>query len=269
MKQVTKTETNITPTCEAVISVLRAAWADVPYRREVVRMVNGKPDFVIEEGTTASPTRRLNAHVSKEQITRFAGMVSPEDAGRIEALIAAGTFEVEKAIQAFEVLTIAADKRIQPKTWEEAAALGSPSLATLVKYKGEEKAADLVFLLLSDYAKKFGRRSDLSEEIIQELAEDIVAQFRPLTVADLKVILNAGIQNKVFNVDYQTLFSLVLEKYDEKLEHAAGRTLAQHESTKTARQDLPPGILGMSLTEQIAEVKLLTESGILPKSRFQ
>ena len=260
MKRVIKTETQISQTGEAVLSALRSAWADVPYRREVVRLVDGKPGFVMEEGTTASPTRQLNAHVSKEQITRFAGMVSPEDAGRIEALIMAGTFEVEKALQAFEALALAADKRIQPKTWEEAAALGAPSLATLVKYKGEEKAADLVFLLISDYAKKFGRRSDLSEEIIRELAEDIVTQFRPLTVADLKVILNAGIRDKIFNMDYQTLFSLVLTKYDEKLEHAAGRSLSEHANTKIGRDDTGPGLPSLSLAQQVAEVKLLSKT---------
>ena len=260
MKRVIKTETQISQTGEAVLSALRSAWADVPYRREVVRLVDGKPGFVMEEGTTASPTRRLNAHVSKEQITRFAGMVSPEDAGRIEALIMAGTFEVEKALQAFEALALAADKCIQPKTWEEAAALGAPSLATLVKYKGEEKAADLVFLLLSDYAKKFGRRSDLSEEIIRELAEDIVTQFRPLTVADLKVILNQGIQNKIFNLDYQAVFSLVLTKYDEKLEHAAGRSLDEHANTKPWREDLGPDLPSLSLAQQVAEVKLLSKT---------
>ena len=260
MKQVVKTETNITPTGEAVLSALRAAWADVPYRREVVRMVDGKPDFVIEEGTAVSPLRRLNNHAKPEAFTRFAAMVGLEEKGRITSLIEAGVFEVEKALQAFESLALATNKRIQPKTWEEAVALSSPSLATLVKYKGEEKAADLVFLLLSDYAKKFGRRSDLSEEIIQELSEDVVAQFRPLTVADLKVNLNAGIQDKIFNLDYQTLFSLILTKYDEKLEHAAGRSLAEHANTKTGRDDTDPDLPSLSLAPQVAEVKLLSKT---------
>lgn len=259
MKEVQKTSSKqVSAVGEEILSDLRAAWCNVELEREVVALIDGQPGFTTKTVVVPSPVKRLNQHVQPEAFARFAAMVSPEDAPRIKAVIQSGNFEVEKAIHAFQVgPKVVIDKSIRPTTWEEAEALNAPSLATLIKYKGKEKTVDLIYTLLFGFAQKFGRRNDMGEELIRELSEDIADQFRSLTVADLKVILHQSMNvKKLFNLDYQTIFNLVAEKFGDKLEAAAERYISKHSQIYQGppREAEQPPVL--SLAEQVAEVKL-------------
>jgi len=214
-----------------VLEELRRTWGQLEVTRTVVAVQDETPAFVQKTFLVDSPNKRLNKGVSTEVFHRFAAMVKPEDEERISNIIKAGCFEVNKAIQAFEIAPmVATDRKIKPVTWDQAAALNSPSIATLIKYKGEEKAEALVYIMTFAFAKKFGRRNDLDEAQIEELAADIVVQYKDLSIADLKMIFTTTLQasKKLFNLDYQGIMAVLEESRQDKLDHATRKAIDEH-----------------------------------------
>ena len=260
----------ISPLGKSLLEDLRSAWG----KREIEREVSAKDEetgelvFVKNKFIVDSPIKRMNAGVPATVFYRFVEMVKPEEAEHIQSLIQAGTFEVEKAIQAFErAPMVVMDKKIKPTTWEQAQALNTPSIATLVKYKGENKAEDLVHLMVMAFARKFGRRNDMPEEEIRELAQDIVIHYRHLTIADLKMILTntLKVSKNRYNLDYQGMMALLEESFHEKMEHAAQQAHREHiemthqeKGTRTRKEPTLSGE-GMSVKEQAEYIKRQAE----------
>ena len=230
-----KTEsTQISPLGKELIESLRKAWGKKEVTREVVSVDDaGNPVFIEKVFTVDSSIKRLNKHLPASVFYKFAELVKPEEKELINKLIEAGTFEVEKALQAFETSPVVVlDRKIKPTTFDEAHKLKSASIITLMKYKGEEKAAKLLGVLLIDFAKKFGKRNDLEQNDIKELALDIVnsSEFRGFTVADLKMILNNSIKQtkKQFNLDYQTIVAILNTAKEDKMVYFSNKSMEEH-----------------------------------------
>lgn len=248
---------------------IRSSWGKREIEREVSAAdENGKLIFVKKKFVVDSTNKRLNAGLPASVFYRFVDMVKPEEKEHIQSIIKHGAFEVRKALQAFEVAPqVAIDRKIKPTTWDEARALNSPSIATLVKYKGENKANDLVHLMVMSFARKFGRRNDMSEEEVRELSEDIVIQYRQLSIADLKMILTntLAVSKNRYNLDYQGMMALIDESYRDKLEHASQQAIREHhemthgEKGMRERKKAELNTEGMTLKEQIQQVELLTK----------
>lgn len=231
-KQIIKAENRqITKAGENILEELRQSWGQYKVKRVVSAMKDGCPAFVEKTFVVDSPNKRLNEGISPEVFHHFASMVKPEDEDRISNIVKAGCFEVNKALQAFEIAPmVATDNKIKPVTWDQAAALNSPSIATLVKYKGEGKAEALIYMMTFAFAKKFGRRNDLDESQIEELAAEIVVEYRSLSIADLKMIFTNTLRasKKMFNLDFQGIMAVLEESRQDKLEYATRKAIDDH-----------------------------------------
>lgn len=257
-KEIIKTNTQISELGREILDDIRKGWGKVKVKREVSAPDPKKPGhftFVEREFLIDAPIKRLNENVPATVFYHFVDLVKPDERERVTGIIKAGTFEVEKALQAFEKAPlIALDRKIKPTTWAEADQLGSPSIATLVKYKGEEKAVDLIHLMCVQFAKKFGRRNDMSDEDLKEFAEDVVLKYRALTIADLKAIFfnTLTASKNRFNLDYQGMMQVIDQNYHNRLEYSAKKSQREHFNIPTIgreekRQNLSEG---MSLKEQ-------------------
>lgn len=215
---------------ETILDELRQSWGVVE-RTQTVRRVDEDGRIIEEKQVVVvdSPNKRLNKDVPAQVFDTFAEMVQPEDMERITAIIKAGTFEVAKAVQAFSAPIHAADLKLKPKTWAEANQAETSSLACIKKYKGSEKAASLLVVMLTSFAKKFGRKNDLDEQLIQELAIEILNTYWSLTVADIKFIFSSIVKDsKVFNLDYYSVMRLFEEHHQDKSQYAMRRSIDEH-----------------------------------------
>jgi len=232
-------------------------------KRTKTVLKDGVPCLVEAEFDAVHPIARLNRGFLPKDFVQFAALLSPEDEERIQGLIAVGTFELGKAFDAFDALKVVQDRHILPRTWEDAFSIRSASIATVRKYKGEEKTAALVFMALANFARKFGRRNDLTEDDLSELAKDIVHQFPTLTFAELKFVLNRVLRGskKVFNLDHQSILQIFEEGLEEKLERAGRIAEEEHLRTVQAEKDprqVGPGKIGpLPLADQIKEANLV------------
>lgn len=212
---------------------LRKAWTIETKEREKTKLVDGVPTIVKETIKTPSPIRLLNQGVHAKKFYQFAELMKPEDEQRISKTIEAGVFEVEKALTAFNALNDAFDRSIKISTWQDAEKANTASLATLAKYKGEEKTVSVVYLMLKKLASKFGRRMDLEADgfdLLKELSEDIVSDCKSFSIADLRLVfktLQNG-QKKVFNLDYQTVMAALEDAKVEKMEYASQKAMKEH-----------------------------------------
>lgn len=190
---------------------------------------------------------RLNRYVQPELFVVFGSMVSKEDEARISSIIKANCFEVVKAIKVFQCAQLITDEKATPKSWEQSFEMQSPSIASIVKYKGKEKAESLVYSMIFKFAKSFGRRNDMTEEDILSVSKHIVSQYRLFTVTDLKMILNDALKvsKSRFNLDYQGIKAMFEDSFEDKQENAAEVAIAEHDRTvvheKDARRRYEPG----------------------------
>ncbi len=260
---------------ENVLEALRKTWGQREITRKATGIKDGHPAIVEKTFIVDSSNLRLNKEALQQiedggvnLFHHFAEMIKPEDEERITAIVQSGCFEVTKAIQAFEIAPmIATDRKIKPVTWDQAAALNSPSLATLVKYKGEEKAEALIYMMTFSFAKKFGRRNDLDESQIKELAADIVVQYRNISIADLKMIFTTTLRasKKMFNLDYQGIMAVLEESRQDKMEHATRKAIDTHNQLTTKeksyreRPKVKDGISGegLSIPQQIKQSEVM------------
>ena len=233
MELVKQSNFEITKSGELVLNQLRDNWGTKSGTVEaVMKDEDGRPYIgkkVVEVDTTI---KRLNKDVAPELFHQFASLVKEQDVERISNIIKSGLFEVEKAIQAFEVApTLFVNKRFNPADWEDCKRANSPSLVTLSKYKGEETTVSMVFLLVKKFCNKFGKRNDMNETLIKELAEEIVAKYYQLLLADVIMILNDAVKasKDVFNIDYQGVLQLFEDGYTDKVNFFMKRQINDHE----------------------------------------
>ena len=215
---------------QTILDKLRQTWGVVE-RTQTIRRVDDSGQIVEEKQVVVvdSPNKRLNKNVPAQVFDQFAEMVQPEDMERITAIIKSGTFEVVKAVQSFNAPIHAADLKLKPKTWAEANQAETSSLACIKKYKGSEKAASLLVVMLTSFAKKFGRKNDLDEQLIQELAIEILNTYWSFTVADIKFIFSSIVKDsKVFNLDYYSVMRLFEEHHQDKSQYAMRRSIDEH-----------------------------------------
>ena len=233
MELVKQSNFEITKSGELVLNHLRDYWGTKSGTVEAtMKDEDGRPYIgqkVVEVDTTI---KRLNKGVAPELFHQFASLVKEQDVERISNIIESGLFEVEKAIQAFEVApTLFVNKKFNPSDWEDCKKANSPSLVTLSKYKGEDKAVSMLHLLLIKFCNKFGKRNDMNESLIKELAEEIVVKYYQLSLADIIMILNDAVKvsKGVFNIDYQGVLQLFEDGYTDKVNFFMKRQIHDHE----------------------------------------
>jgi len=235
-KELVKRNTSVSEVGEEIQNAIRDAWVKKEVERDVTeldkegKLISVRKKFIID-----SPIVRLNKGVNKETFLKFFEMVKATDKENILSIIKSGNFDVVKAIQAFKNgPLVAINKKIIVENWQQSIDLQTPSLVTLAKYKGNQKAKMIVFVMLKNYAAKFGKRNDLSEENLLSLAEDIMIEYPNVTIADLKLIFRKSLlkSNKLFNLDYQTVISLIGNMYNEK-ENFCGEIYRRNHREKT------------------------------------
>lgn len=256
---------------KAVLRNLRDSWGAKEIEREVVVKdeKTGEPIWGKEVVLLESPNRRLNKGIDKERFYLFADLIkTEEDVRNINSIIDAGCFEVEKAISAFKTgPEIAVDRSVVVSSFEQGVELGAPTMATLVKYKGEQKASDLIYMMIVNFAKKFGKRNDLSEGDILELSFDVVNQFKGLSVADIKMVFNDAlfVSKKMFNLDYAGVLGLLNECKEDRMDWAMKKQIEEHrqltsiEKGRREKKEVKLSGEGLSMEEMKKEIKLQEE----------
>jgi hypothetical protein len=225
MQLIPKDHYEITPAGEQCLKTLRRHWKAQVQTREVVRRCEqdekGWSIVEIEEETTSN-NARLNRNLPGHVFHRFAALVKADDAPRINDIISAGQFEVLKALSVFEIAPeVVTNQKIMPRSFDDARALASPSLATLRKYKGQQKATDLVYMLVYGFVRKFGKRVDLIEEDILQVIEMLFDRYFWMSVADIKYLLNDFARRrgqKTFSMDMVTLEAIFEEGAYKRLQ---------------------------------------------------
>ncbi len=138
-----------------------------------------------------------------------------------------------KCLSAFKAREVAFDNKTEIKDWEHAMSIGSPSLSTLIKYKGIDKAWSLIYQMIFSFAQKFGKRNDLTEKQIKQFSIDFVSKGSnlPFTIADLKMILQdtLNVSKKKFNLDIQGLEQMFNDSMAERLAFHAKKSQLDHE----------------------------------------
>lgn len=275
-KELSKTNNQISEVGKVILNSIQKNWRRVEgviERTELVEDESGAkyPKIVKRRVKVDSQLMRLNKGVTISDFAEFVGMVQPEDKDRILTMIEKGYFELVQAKRSFRALSVVTDKSIRPVTWEDAEKIDSPTLVTLRNYKGLQYATDLVYSMLFSFAKKFGKKSDLDEVMLMELAEDIVFEFNnKLTVADIKMILANALRasDKVFNLDYQTIFSLFdREARDKDLfmvrraeDHHIFEVTSDEKSYREKPAPAGPTAEGMSLKDQLKEIAIFDKN---------
>ncbi|QDP50411.1 MAG: hypothetical protein Unbinned5350contig1001_26 [Prokaryotic dsDNA virus sp.] len=259
----------LTTYSKSFLKGLRDNWgAKKVTRKKVIRSdETGEPIWGDVEILLESGNRRLNKGIEREVFYEFAEMIkSQEEEENINSIVEAGYFEVNKAIAAFKTTpNFVMDRRLIPKSFDESEELGISSIASLVKYKGEQKTEDLIFVLIMGFVKKFGKRNDLNEGDIVELCQDIVSQFRSLNIADIKMIFNKALftSYKKFNLDYASVLEILNDCKEERMKWAIEKQTEEHRrmtgQEKSVRFKEKAPILsgdGLGMEEMMREIKL-------------
>lgn len=231
---------DITPVGKTILDMLAKTWK----KKEVfvdgyeTDEETGIVSLVKVKQARYSGNVRLNKGVSPELFAMFGTMVKPEDEDRILRIVEAGCFEVVKAVKVFQVPQLIADQNAIPKSWNQSFEMDSPTLASIVKYKGEFKAARLVYALLFPFCKAYGRRNDMTEGDVLQVCEHIVAKYRRFTITDIKMILNDALEvSKQFNLDFQGIKALFAENYEARQEMASRIAIQEHNRVTVEEKD--------------------------------
>lgn len=223
-----------------VLDALREAWEDRTVVRDRTTLLeDGSWAILPHEFTQPSPIKRLNQHLldQPELFHEFSELVKEDEVPQIKALIDAGTFELEKAMQCFKTIhEVLENQSLVINGWDESLSLDTPTIATFIKYKGEEKAKTIVAGLLLILSKRFGKRNDLGEEDIKSLSTEIIAKYRPMTFSDIKMVFDdaAVISSKKFNLDQSSVIALLEEAIDDRGKHFANVNMYYNEQEKLA-----------------------------------
>lgn len=181
-----------------------------------------------------APITKRHIGVAAIDFYRYAATLKDEEQRQhVRQLIRAQTFELSKALSVSTVVPTILSRQCKPTTWRECQATGAPTLATMKKYRGETLTVDVVVLLITNFAKKFGRRNDLTEDDCRELAEDIIGEFYLFTFAEIKMVLILAMRNndrnsKVYSLDYSTAYRMFAEMYAERCERVARIAEQEH-----------------------------------------
>jgi len=269
MKPTKTHETGLSQTGQTILDALRKTWGKIEVQRQkLIPDDDGHARWVAETVQVDHPNKKLNAGVPAKVFHQFAGMVTPDDQYRILTIIDQGKFDVVQAIQVFEIAPQAAlDTMVKPSTWEQADQMNTPTLGAMVKYKGGQKTAILVMEMLARFCRKFGKRNDMTDDLLQELSLDIVNQYRTIRIAEIKLILNNALKTPVrlFNLDYQGIISLFESASIERMNHYSQAALDRHhritdqeKQTRSRNDDMPSG-QGMTISEQINQIKIMND----------
>lgn len=272
---INRSKTEITQTGQEVLKAFKKSLGVRTITREVSGIdKNGVQGYVKKTFTVLSSNERLNKGVAPAEIYEFVNSVKPDDKKQILKIIKAGTFEVVKAQQALNALEIAKDKTIKPADWNAAKKLDSPSLSTVKKYKGQEATVAVVYMMLFNFVRKFGKKNTLEESDLLELATDVVDDFYQLTIADLKCIFLSTLKSskKIFSIDYNEVYTLIAENYKSKTDWATKQAIAEHESFKrpenaTRKKTTPADVYKtQSVAEQVAMINAQYKEYKSPKN---
>lgn len=192
----------------------------------------------------SSPIKKRHQGVAPAEFYRYALTVkSEEQRERLTGLIRTQRFELDKALAVAELVpVIIGDRSIKPTTWSECEALNAPSLATMRKYRGGDLTSKAIYTMLIQFAKRFGRRNDLSEDDCSDLADDILNEFYLYTIAEIKMVLTLAMkrnqkENKIYTLDYSTAYRLFAEMYEARGERLARIAEREHRFLTTDRHE--------------------------------
>lgn len=214
--------TELTKPSDAIFALLRSRWGSV----EVEKSTGAG----VEVQRVPSAIKRLNQGVTPEVWQQLKVCVTDRTAPIYAALIEAGTFEAEKAVQVETVAKKIATAAIRPSKFEDVEGCQTPSAATMLKYGRNPEAP--FFAALKAESKKFGRMLDMDDELLKEVASEICRNYPTMTVADMVLCLRRMMVAKVYNVSYADMIRALEEYQEEKLEWAERLAMERHEQQK-------------------------------------
>ena len=273
-----KSDYKISKLGNSILDLIRDSWGKLPAKRKKTVLVkdqegNERMKFEEIEVEVDTPIKRINQNYPTKIFYEFASLVTEEDKPRIERMIQKKIFDVSIANKCFKSMSVALDKKVKPKTWKDSDDLRLPSINTVAIYKGKEYIEDIIFQMLVRLNKKFGKRSDLDTELIEELAEEISTNYRSFTVSDFKYMFYhlEKSSKKLFNLDYQIVIQLLEEGLEDKSKYWEEENTARHKSftydEKMGRQREPNKARG-SISDQESKIntrKIIEEAKVNSK----
>lgn len=245
----------IAPSGHFCLDLLKKVWGKIEGTKKktalVKEVVDGKEVEVMKFEDVPvvidTPMKRINGNYPQTLFYEFASKVEEEDQERIQGLINRHIFDVGIANKSFSMLTIALDKKVKPKSWGESSEMDMPSINTVAIYKGEDYVKDTLFTMILNFAKRFGKRSDLDTNQIHELADEFVSNYRMFSITDFKYMfyhLEAS-SKKLFSLDYQIMLQLVEDGLVDRDDYNANESLNRHKQIKQSEQRGKKEILRM------------------------
>lgn len=253
--------TELTKPSDAIFALLRKRWGSVEVEKPTVAGT--------EIRRVPSAIKRLNQDVTPEVWQQLRVCVNERTAPIYAALIEAGTFEAEKAVQVEMVVKKIATASIRPAKFEDVEGCQTPSVAAMRKYGRNPEAP--FFAALKAESKKFGRMLDMDDELLKEVAAEICRNYPTMTVADLVLCLRRMMLAKVYNVSYANMVRALEEYQEEKLEWAERRATEQYEQHKGS-QEREKGLVSSTwvgnfhmskFEENLREILLMPKNGAL------
>lgn len=161
----------------------------------------------------------LNTGVGLSRLTTAFSMIQKkEDSERLKMIIAEGNFEVEKMELAYnQPLKKYLDRKTRFKSIQESINADLPTLATIMKYKGEEAAVQVASQIILNFVSKYETSNMISPELISELANEFLFEFPALKISEYKFAFSQAIKETNYNrVDYNVVYKIIQDYSDRR-----------------------------------------------------
>ena len=106
-----------------------------------------------------------------------------------------------------------------PNNFLDSHALNTSSLVNLKNYKGEQYCKDVISVMIGRILVHFGKRSDITDEMIPSLVSEIMNRYPTFTISDLKMIFTKMKEQPInkFNLDYATVIGTLYQAKQDKM----------------------------------------------------
>ncbi len=184
-----------------------------------------------------------------------------------DKLIQAKQFDESKALSSLEATNREYIAKLPHKTIEDVFAVPTASLATLKKYRGEDKMLAVVIAMLVRCSEMLNVGKAMSDYQIQETAKLIFGEYYYLTLGDFRVCFNNGITGKYGQfydrLDSSIIFHWLATYSDERVAFSEKKSQNESDQFKKLENATPAPNWFLEKIEKIAKQKRVAS---IPKS---
>ena len=152
-------------------------------------------------------------------------------------LVDAGMFEEQKALLSMQLHQDDIGK-LNANTPAQAMQCNAPTIATIRKYRGQEKATGILMYLIGNATFQLNISKRMNQQQVRTAAEIISGEYYYLNLADFKLCFQKGISGEygqIFDrVDISVLCDWLRQYTEHRSEAAEQSSISAHQERKTA-----------------------------------